>query len=66
MIDHWERHNELGTRKTAIHAMCCDCMGWEQGEKPPRGVTALIRNCETVACPLWTFRPYKKSDSHGS
>ena len=36
--------------RQAIKVMCMDCIGWEVKE---------VANCQSVACPLYCFRPFK-------
>lgn len=60
MIDHHERNARLGTRKTAVNAKCCECMGWEAGAPFPDGISVAIRDCSAKTCPLHNFRPYKE------
>lgn len=38
---------------TAVRMKCCDCMGFEETSK-------RVRECTSVACPLWNYRPYQK------
>ena len=37
-------------RTAAVKAFCLECMGWQREE---------VRNCTSVACPLYLYRPYK-------
>ena len=51
---------ENNTRKTAIDAMCCDCMGGPS----QTNLRNLIRDCvskptSSHPCPLYAWRPYK-------
>jgi hypothetical protein len=39
------------SRKDAIAAKCCDCMGFEE-------VVPRIKDCNIVACPLHKVRPF--------
>lgn len=43
------------SRPAAIKLKCMQCMGGVDAPKVP----ALIRECATVACPLWPHRPYQ-------
>ena len=36
------------SRKTAIKAMCLECVGFDR---------SAITGCTATACPLWKFRP---------
>lgn len=38
-------------KANAIKAKCLDCSCFQRSE---------IENCETLTCPLWHYRPYKK------
>lgn len=40
---------ETGSLKAAIKAKCLDCCNFDVKE---------IKNCQCVACPLYSFRPY--------
>ena len=42
------------TRGMNIH--CLECAGWNRAE---------VARCESVACPLWAYRPYKKARHRG-
>jgi len=35
----------------AVKAQCLDCMRWKKLE---------VRKCTSLACPLWTHRPYQE------
>lgn len=56
----WQDHD---TRKTAIEAMCWQCMGGTATEVA--GIRASIRDCTSngengaTRCPLYNWRPYK-------
>lgn len=50
-----EKFEERPTRKLAIDLMCLHCLG---GEGEP-GVRNQVRNCTSVNCPLYIYRPYK-------
>ena len=39
------------SRKSAMHAFCSECIGWETGE---------IRGCTCYACPLWAYRSVRE------
>ena len=47
-----------GSRKAAIDAMCAHCMGCSIDSVEP-GYQAAIKHCQSEACPLWRFRPYR-------
>ena len=38
------------SRTAAVKAFCLECMGWQREE---------VRNCTSVACPLYLYRSYK-------
>jgi len=38
--------------RNAIKAFCLECMGWKRSE---------VSKCNTVACPLNLYRPYRKA-----
>ena len=59
LIDHHAKHAGKPTRKTAINAKCCECMGWAPGEPYPPALSTLIRDCSAKTCPLFAYRPYK-------
>lgn len=42
----------------AIKAMCQQCMGYED-------IIKSIRDCKSMICPLWQYRPYQEKDSDG-
>lgn len=46
------------TRKNAINAMCASCMGCTE-EMAEAGFRNLIRECNSLECPLHAWRPYK-------
>lgn len=48
--------------KLRIIAMCCQCVGWEDGGQRPHGVVQSIRSCTAPTCPLFEVRPYQRSD----
>ena len=57
-----QRWQDQDTRKTAIDAMCWQCMGGSA--EAAEGAMAAIRKCTAgpesqVPCPLWNWRPYK-------
>jgi len=37
-------------RAAGVKAFCLECMGWQRNE---------IKNCDSVACPLYPYKPYK-------
>jgi hypothetical protein len=44
-----------GTSRTAgVKAYCLHCVGY---------VRADVRNCSSLACPLWEYRPFQRDDS---
>lgn len=49
------------TRGNAIKAMCAHCMGCTEESVEP-GFRSLIRDCGSPKCPLFAFRPYRRSD----
>lgn len=53
----WQRWEDRDTRKTAIDAMCWQCMGGSADEK--HGVREEIRNCTASNCPLYAWKPYR-------
>jgi len=40
------------SRPAGVKAFCLECMGWDKGE---------VKACDTVQCPLFPYRPYRKS-----
>lgn len=40
-------------RPAAVKAKCLDC---QQNNR------ASVRDCETIACPLWQYRPYRSAE----
>lgn len=60
----WERRNPFkalkakpNSRKLAIHAMCASCMGCTE-EMPEPGWRGGVRECSSMGCPLYNFRPF--------
>jgi len=56
----FDAFNERDTRKTAIEAQCCHCMGGPDND----GYTSLVRDCtcgpdSSLPCFLYNWRPYK-------
>ena len=41
------------SRPAAVKAMCQECAGYER---------ATIRDCTSLACPLWLHRPYQEKN----
>ena len=41
------------SRKAAIKAFCLECVCWQKEE---------VRLCSSLACPLYPYRPYRKSN----
>jgi hypothetical protein len=39
------------SRPAAVKAFCLECMGWQRTE---------VHRCNSVACPLYLYRPYQK------
>lgn len=39
------------SRPAAVKAMCQECAGYER---------ATVRDCTSLACPLWPHRPYQE------
>ena len=37
-------------RAAGVKSFCLECMGWQRVE---------VKNCESVACPLYPYKPYK-------
>jgi hypothetical protein len=62
----FEKLREKPTLKRAITAMCCDCMGWEEGQKMPPKIRDDIKDCTAIQCPLHMFRPWKSSTDNES
>lgn len=48
------------SRKLAIVAMCCSCMGGGPGLPIPR---REIRECSAPRCPLYAVRPYQPREA---
>lgn len=46
------------TRGNAIKAKCAECMGCTKDAIEP-GFRVLIRDCSSLSCPLYQFRPYR-------
>ena len=40
------------SKAAGIKAFCLECMGWDRAE---------VRRCETKTCPLFLYRPFRKS-----
>ena len=38
-------------RAAGVKSFCLECMGWQRTE---------VHNCDSVACPLYPYRPYSK------
>ena len=57
-IDKWEKSVKT-SRKLAINANCANCMGCTAEYSEP-GYRALIADCTSKDCSLYTFRPYQK------
>ena len=47
------------SRKNAINAMCAQCMGCD-ADSAEDGFRNLIRDCQSVNCAIYSFRPYVK------
>ena len=43
------------SQKTAIKAMCLECVGFDR---------QAIADCEAWACPLWEKRPFRANSTH--
>jgi hypothetical protein len=41
----------IASPRQAIKAHCMECLGWNRHE---------VRNCTSVACPLYCYRPYQQ------
>jgi hypothetical protein len=61
-----KRYYAKQTRKSAINAMCCYCMGCtsvEQGngqeDHLEQGFRIEIKHCTSQACPLFQYRPFQ-------
>lgn len=61
-----KRYYSKPTRKNSIHAMCSHCMGctaFEQGggysDHLEPSFRTYIRDCSTLGCPLYKFRPFQ-------
>ena len=39
--------------RQAIKAFCLECVGWKPDD---------VRNCQGYACPLYLYRPFKRTD----
>ncbi len=50
---------EKPTRSLAIRAFCAQCMGCDEERIEP-GFIGEIRNCTSIKCALYDFRPYQK------
>ena len=48
--NHYRKAMTGRCRTAAVKAFCLECMGWQRTE---------VRNCTSVACPLYLYRPYK-------
>jgi hypothetical protein len=46
--------------RLAANAKCFDCVG---GKNADNGFVRAIRECGCSACPLYTVRPYQRSES---
>ena len=51
-------YDHASTRKRAIEAKCAECMGCTKDHLED-GFKNEIRNCTTLACALYFFRPYQ-------
>jgi hypothetical protein len=40
-----------GSSRAAITAFCLTCVNWKKSE---------VKNCTSLACPLWAFRSYQE------
>lgn len=49
------------TRGQAIKAKCAECVGCSVVNTEP-GFRSTIRECASVTCPLWIFRPYQRKE----
>lgn len=47
------------SRKKAIHAFCFNCFGGTADKLPDPGYRQGIRECTSLNCPLYKFRPYQ-------
>ena len=45
------------SRKAAVKSFCLECMAWEKEE---------VRQCTSLECPLYLFRPYKPKPKQAS
>ncbi len=50
---------EKPTRSMAIRAFCSQCMGCD-AERIEPGFISDIRNCTSIRCALYDFRPYQR------
>jgi len=48
----------IKSKKAAIDAFCCMCVGFED-------CVAGVRECTAVECPLWIHRPYRNKQGGG-
>lgn len=55
MIEKWRAKN---TRRNAINAFCCECMGATAEDFT--GIRNLVSECTSKLCPLYDWRPYKQ------
>ena len=49
--NHYKKAMTGRNRTAAIKSFCLECMGWQRTE---------VKNCDSVACPLYPYRPYSK------
>ena len=49
--NHYKKAMTGRNRTAAIKSFCLECTGWQRVE---------TKNCDSVACPLYPYRPYNK------
>ena len=48
-LNEWRTNHVLLTRKQAMKAFCCDCMGLYKDS---------VKDCGNMNCPMYPYQPY--------
>lgn len=53
----YDRAMQGKSHKSAVKAFCLECVSWQKEE---------VRLCTSLACPLYSYRPYKEKSRQAS